>query len=69
MKQIIIWQCCGDLEQRWAMAISEQQRLEHEQAIDEAIVAELGPWPSMGGGIVEEIEVELVPIELLGFGV
>lgn len=64
---IVVWQC-SDIEQRWAMAISEQQRLEHEQEIDEAIEAELGSWPSMGGGIVEETEVELVPVELLGFG-
>lgn len=38
------------------------------QIFDLEIEAELGPWPSRGEGIVEETEVELVPVELLGFG-
>lgn len=58
MKRIIYWECRGDLEQRWAMSLVAEWREAWALEQDLAIDLDLNPF--------EEIEIEFVPIELLG---
>lgn len=51
-----------DIDESWG-AIDDDS--EYWREIDLELEAELGRWPSRGGGILEETDVELVPVELL----
>lgn len=56
---IVIWQC-SDIEQRWAQAISDEQRDAHFLAIDLAIEAELNPPTEVAD--IERVPVECAPV-------
>ena len=63
-KTIVIHECFGDIEQRWAKSISDAQREEYELDQDEQIERDLGPWPSVDGW-TEEADVEMVTVEVV----
>lgn len=58
-KPIIFWECGPDLEQRWALAVCEEQQRAFELEEDLAIDLELNPYEQ-----IHEDDIEYVPLNV-----